>query len=143
LALSQGPARFDLWLAVLRTHISGRAFQDEHFRVNMAATEKLSEDVLKQLRALSHKMSNALEVIIQAQYLLQQSELSPEDEKWAAMISKAAAEAIEANTEIRDIIRALSATNAESAALNAARNLNLQNANLQNTNLQKRESAKR
>ena len=92
----------------------------------MAAHEKLSEDVLKQLRMLSHKMSNALEVIIQAQYLLQQSELSEEDEKWAAMIGKAVAEATDANKEIRDIIRALSAANGESATLNAARNLNLQ-----------------
>jgi len=105
----------------------------------MAAPEKLSEDVLKQLRSLSHKMSNALEVIIQAQYLLQQSELSPEDAKWAEMIGKAGAEATQANQEIRDIIRALSAGNAEDAAISAASSLsraNLQNTNLQNANLQ-------
>ena len=102
----------------------------------MGMPEKPSEDVLKQLRTLSHKMSNAIEVIIQAQYLLQQSELPPEDEKWAAMIGKAGAEAIEVNKEIRDIIRALSAANGESAALNAARTLSLQNTNLQNVNLQ-------
>lgn len=83
----------------------------------MAAPEKLSEDVFKQLRTLSHKMSNALEVIIQAQYLLRHSELSPENEKWAEMIGKAGVEATESNREIRDIIRAMSVDHGEKAAV--------------------------
>jgi signal transduction histidine kinase len=93
----------------------------------MATPEKPSEDVLKQLRALSHDMSNALEVIIQAQYLLQQSqELSPEDKKWVGMIGKAGAEATDANRKIRDMIRALSVTQAEGAAMSAANSLSAQ-----------------
>ena len=42
----------------------------------MSTPEESSANMLEQLRSLSHRMSNALEVIMQAQYLLQQSRTS-------------------------------------------------------------------
>jgi ATP/maltotriose-dependent transcriptional regulator MalT len=106
----------------------------------MSSPEESSTDMLAQLRLLSHRLSNALEVIMQAQYLLQRSqepfdglpkkavpkaavakkEESPkkqnsdrsEDQKWTTMIGNAAAEAAETNREIRDTVRRLSALQA-------------------------------
>jgi hypothetical protein len=40
----------------------------------MSSPEESSTDMLAQLRLLSHRLSNALEVIMQAQYLLQRSQ---------------------------------------------------------------------
>ena len=84
----------------------------------MATSQNLPPDSLKQLRSLSHQMSNALEVILQAHYLLQQSQLSPEDEKWVSMIGKATSEATVVNGQIRDIVRSLSITHAEQTVPN-------------------------
>lgn len=39
----------------------------------MSSPEESSSDMLAQLRVLSHRLSNSLEVILQAQYLLQRS----------------------------------------------------------------------
>jgi hypothetical protein len=77
----------------------------------MAHHETLPENNLTKLRSLAHELSNSLEVIMQAQYLLEHSEPSGE-EKWAAkwidMIGKAIKEASEVNGEIRQILRSAS-----------------------------------
>ncbi len=85
----------------------------------MSTPEESSANMLEQLRSLSHRMSNALEVIMQAQYLLQQSRTSgsaPGEEKWTTMIGNAVTEAAETNRELRDTIRTLSAMQAANAA---------------------------
>jgi two-component sensor histidine kinase len=85
----------------------------------MPSPEDSSANILEQLRSLSHRMSNALEVIMQAQYLLQQSRASgnaPGEEKWTTMIGNAVTEAAETNRELRDTIRSLSAMQAAKAA---------------------------
>lgn len=90
------------------------------------SSEQSSNDTLEQLRVLSHRLSNSLEVIMQAQYLLQRSGESfpevtkaevpkQEDQKWTAMIGNAAAEAAETNREIRNAVRRLSALQATEA----------------------------
>ncbi|HEY1800763.1 MAG TPA: hypothetical protein VGG46_07490 [Terriglobales bacterium] len=84
----------------------------------MSTPEESSADMLEQLRSLSHRMSNALEVIMQAQYLLQQSRTSgnaPGEDKWTTMIGNAVAEAAETNRELRETIRTLSAMQAAKA----------------------------
>lgn len=81
----------------------------------MPSPEESSANMLEQLRSLSHRMSNSLEVIMQAQYLLQQSRTSGNalgEDKWTTMIGNAVTEAAETNRELRDTIRSLSAIQA-------------------------------
>jgi len=84
----------------------------------MPSPEELSANMLEQLRSLSHRMSNSLEVIMQAQYLLQQAPASgnaPGEDKWTTMIGNAVTEAVETNRELRNTIRSLSAIHAAKA----------------------------
>ena len=61
-------------------------------------------DVVANLRTLAHDLSNALETILQAAYLLQEAKLDGKDKKWAQMIDNAARDAARINREIRKIL---------------------------------------
>jgi signal transduction histidine kinase len=63
-----------------------------------------SETVTK-LRTLAHDLSNSIETIMQASYLLAQAKLDDNNRRWLDLIDKAAQEAVRINREIRDILR--------------------------------------
>ena len=44
------------------------------------------DNEIVQLRALAHDLSNSLEAIMQASYLLTQSKLDPDSKRWAQLI---------------------------------------------------------
>lgn len=67
---------------------------------------KLPEDVTVRLRSLAHDLSNSIETILQASYLLSQLKLDPNGKKWAQLIDTAAQDAARINREIREILRA-------------------------------------
>ena len=71
-------------------------------------SRKLPEDVTLRLRALAHDLSNSLETILQAGYLLTQARLDPNCKKWVQMIDTAAQDAARINREIREILRSQS-----------------------------------
>jgi len=73
-------------------------FQMEH-------SKKLSPETLPQLRRLAHDLSNSIETIMQASYLLGQSKLDANGKKWVQMIESAADEASRVNRSIREILR--------------------------------------
>ena len=62
----------------------------------------------KQLRSLAHDLSNSLETIMQASYLLAQAELKDADKKWLEMVENASRDAARISREIREILRSLS-----------------------------------
>jgi signal transduction histidine kinase len=66
---------------------------------------KIPEDVTVRLRSLAHDLSNSLETILQASYLLGQMKLDPNGKKWAQLIDTATQDAARINREIRDILR--------------------------------------
>lgn len=66
----------------------------------------MSAEVNKQLRTLAHDLSNAIETIMQASYLLQQSKLDDVAKKWADMIETAVRDSARINREIREVLRA-------------------------------------
>ncbi len=66
----------------------------------------LPEDVVAELRSLAHDLSNSLETILQASYLLSQSSSDPSNRRWAGMIETASREAAQINRKIREILRA-------------------------------------
>jgi K+-sensing histidine kinase KdpD len=71
-------------------------------------SEKLENDTVTKLRALSHDLSNYIETIMQASYLLAQAKLDENNKKWLDMVDKAAQDAARVNREIREILRAQS-----------------------------------
>jgi signal transduction histidine kinase len=69
---------------------------------------KLPENVTLRLRALAHDLSNSIETILQASYLLGQAKLDPHSKKWAHLIDTATQDAARINREIREILRSQS-----------------------------------
>jgi hypothetical protein len=61
--------------------------------------------VCKELRKLAHDLSNSIETILQANYLLSQATVSETDRKWLDLIDQATREAAEINRHIREILR--------------------------------------
>jgi len=75
----------------------------------MESSKKLDPELSGQLRKLAHDLSNSIETIIQASYLLNQSKLDAQAKKWARMIEAAADEAAQINRGIREVLRSQSA----------------------------------
>ncbi|HVZ59351.1 MAG TPA: hypothetical protein VG892_01075 [Terriglobales bacterium] len=59
------------------------------------------------LRSLSHDLSNSLETIMQASYLLAQGPLDDTSKKWIELVDNASRDAARINREIREILRSL------------------------------------
>jgi hypothetical protein len=75
----------------------------------MEPTEvKIPADISTNLRSLAHDLSNAIETIMQACYLLNQSKLDDAGKKWAEMVDNGARDAARINREIRDVLRSRS-----------------------------------
>ena len=66
----------------------------------------MSSAVNKQLRTLAHDLSNSIETVMQASYLLQQSKLDEGSKRWADMIESAVRDSARINREIREVLRA-------------------------------------
>jgi len=71
-------------------------------------TSRIPLPISKQLRTLAHDLSNSVETIMQACYLLSQAELKETDKKWLGLIDQAARDAAKINREIRDVLRSQS-----------------------------------
>jgi len=65
----------------------------------------LPENTVATLRKLSHDLSNAIENVMQASYLLSQGREDRQGDKWLSLISTAAADAARINRAIREILR--------------------------------------
>ena len=63
--------------------------------------------VARRLRSLTHDLSNSLETIVQANYLVRQSALQDDARQWVEMTDKAAEAASRINREIRELLRPL------------------------------------
>ncbi len=74
----------------------------------MKESQKLQSETVTKLRTLSHDLSNSIEIIMQAAYLLGQVKLDDNNTRWLQLIDKTAQEAARINREIREILRAQS-----------------------------------
>lgn len=68
---------------------------------------KIPSQLAEEIRRLSHDLSNALEVILQTNYLLGMAKDSSEEdgEKWREMLDRGVAQATKINRELRDFVR--------------------------------------
>jgi len=71
-------------------------------------TKHNKQDTVAELRTLAHDLSNSLEAILQAAYLLGQAKLDESSTRWAQLIDASSQEAARINREIRKHLRALS-----------------------------------
>lgn len=72
---------------------------------------KQSEKTTSQIthmRALAHDLSNALEAILQASYLLNQAKLGEDGKRWAQLIDTSSQEAARINRDLRKLLREIS-----------------------------------
>ena len=71
----------------------------------MEESKNTQSEAVTKLRVLSHDLSNYIETIMQASYLLAQAKLDDDSKKWLGLIDKAAQDAARVNREIREILR--------------------------------------
>ncbi len=67
--------------------------------------DKIPVDMAKELRALSHDLSNALETIVQATYLIRQAGPSEESRRWVELVDEASQAAVKINHKLREVLR--------------------------------------
>jgi hypothetical protein len=65
----------------------------------------IPEEQAKEIRRLSHDLSNALEIVLQTSFLLSTVSLDEDATKWRAMLDKGAQQAAEINKSLREYIR--------------------------------------
>jgi hypothetical protein len=76
--------------------------------VSAPPKQQLEEDVVARLRTLAHDLSNSIETVMQASYLLGQAQLDDVNRRWMGLIDQATKDAARINREIREILRAQS-----------------------------------
>jgi hypothetical protein len=68
--------------------------------------EKIPIALAKDLRLLAHDLSNALETIVQATYLISQGGPDENSRRWIEMIDQASKDAVKINARLRELLRA-------------------------------------
>jgi hypothetical protein len=68
----------------------------------------MAPEVVMRLRTLAHDLSNSIETVMQASYLLAQAKLDDSNKKWVELIDNATRDAARINREIREILRSQS-----------------------------------
>ena len=71
--------------------------------------EKSPTELNAELRTLAHDLSNAIETIMQATYLLGTAQIDENGKKWVELIDKASRDAARINRDIREHLRAQTA----------------------------------
>jgi signal transduction histidine kinase len=72
----------------------------------MSESKAIQGETIAQMRTLAHDLSNSIETVMQASYLLAQASLDDTNKRWVELIDKATRDAARINREIRDILRA-------------------------------------
>jgi hypothetical protein len=68
-------------------------------------SEKIPADIAKELRTLAHDLSNALETIVQATYLITQAGPPENSRRWVQLIEQASQDGVKINQKLRQILR--------------------------------------
>src|SRR5579864_832973 len=71
----------------------------------METTSRIPAEINNKLRAMAHDLSNSIETIMQASYLLNQSKLDESTKRWSDLIDQGSRDAARINREIREILR--------------------------------------
>ena len=69
------------------------------------ASDKIPAELAREMRALAHDLSNALETIVQATYLISQAGPPENSRRWVELIDQASQEAVRINHKLRQVLR--------------------------------------
>ena len=72
------------------------------------ASDQIPAEVAKELRMLAHDLSNALETIVQATYLISQASPPENLRRWVELIDQASQDAVKINHKLRQVLRSQS-----------------------------------
>ena len=72
------------------------------------ASDKMPAELATELRALAHDLSNALETIVQATYLISQASPPENMRRWVQLIEQASQDAVGINQKLRQLLRSQS-----------------------------------
>ncbi len=68
-------------------------------------SDKIPAELAKELRLMAHDLSNSLETIVQATYLISQAGPPENLRRWVKMIDQASQEAVKLNHKLRQALR--------------------------------------
>lgn len=68
-------------------------------------TSTIPPEVSAEIRRLMHDLSNALEIVLQAGYLLTTAEIPPPAGDWVGMLDTGAQQALSVHRQLREYIR--------------------------------------
>ncbi|MGC2639204.1 MAG: hypothetical protein WA294_18610 [Acidobacteriaceae bacterium] len=68
-------------------------------------TRPIPEEQAKEIRRLSHDLSNALEIVLQTSFLLGTLPLDEDAKKWRQMLDNGVQQAAEVNKKLREYVR--------------------------------------
>ncbi len=68
-------------------------------------TRPIPEEQAKEIRRLSHDLSNALEIVLQTSFLLGMVPLDDDAKKWRSMLDNGVSQAAEINKKLREYVR--------------------------------------
>ena len=71
-------------------------------------SEKIPTELAKELRMLAHDLSNSLETIVQATYLISQATPPENLRRWVELIDQASQDAVRINQKLRQVLRSQS-----------------------------------
>src|SRR5260370_36946739 len=71
-------------------------------------SDQIPAEVARELRMLAHDLSNALETIVQATYLISQAAPPENLRRWVELIDQASEEAVKINHKLRQVLRSQS-----------------------------------
>lgn len=71
----------------------------------MPIPQSIPQEQAAEIRRLAHDLSNALEIIVQANYLLSTAPLSEEVKQWTKVLDQGVRQAANINRSLREYIR--------------------------------------
>lgn len=79
---------------------------DDRMPEQKTSGNQIPTEIAQELRKLAHDLSNSLETIIQATYLITQSGPPESERRWVELIDQASQDAVKINNKLREIMRA-------------------------------------
>jgi hypothetical protein len=71
----------------------------------MSTSQSIPQEQATEIRRLAHDLSNALEIIVQANYLLSTAPLDTDAKQWTKLLDQGVRQAANINRNLREYIR--------------------------------------
>lgn len=71
---------------------------------NSATPAPLPQEVTKEIRRITHDINNAIEIIVQASYLVNTTELSNQAKEWMKLLDQGIRQATDLNRQLREFV---------------------------------------